>query len=76
MCTNIRGMTGTRPVWLDYPDSVFYFPWGQIRFLEVPQERGAGRSAGPSPADTARPAPVEEPDEEIDEEFLRRVRDA
>ena len=76
VCTNVRSMTGQRPVWADFADSIFYFPWGQIRFLEVPQERASGRHAPPPAAETARAAPVEEPDEEIDEDFLRRVRDA
>ena len=77
VCTNVRGKTGKRPVWADFPDSIFYFPWIQIRFLEVPQQEG-GQGPAPS-AEPGRamtlPAPAEEPELEIDEDFLRRVRD-
>ena len=77
VCTNVRTMTGQRPVWADHTDSVFYFPWSQIRFLEVPPERGGPPRAAPPPTDTGLVRPPEaEFDEEIDEEFLRRVRDA
>ena len=75
VCTNIRGMTGARPVWADHTDSIFYFPWGQMRFLEVPQDRGTRRPAD-APVDSGRSATGDESDDDIDEDFLRRVRDA
>jgi hypothetical protein len=78
MCTNVRTMTGKRPVWADQIESVFYFPWGQIRFLEVPPERG-GQPPPPPPevpgTDLALRPEADEAELEIDEEFLRRVRD-
>ena len=75
VCTNVRGTTGKRPVWADHTDSLFYFPWTQIRFLEVPPDRG-----GPTPPPDGSTAialrePADEADLEIDEDFLRRVRD-
>jgi hypothetical protein len=76
VCTNARGKTGNRPVWADHTESLFYFPWSQIRFLEVPPDRSA---PPPPPEETssaiALRAPVDEPELEIDEDFLRRVRD-
>ena len=59
-------------------DSIFYFPWTQIRFLEIPPERSARRSHRADAVrdrDRAAQPPDEDVDEEIDEEFLRRVRD-
>jgi hypothetical protein len=67
LCTNIRSLDGKKPLWLDHADSTFAFPYAAIRFVEIPT--GKIRSAEPEPA--------AEPDElEIDEDFLRRVRDA
>jgi len=79
ICTNLRSMTGKRPIWADHSDSVFYFPWGHVRFLEIPP--GAtdilpALPAGPSNGAQPMPAPAPEPELEIDEEFLRRVREA
>jgi hypothetical protein len=75
--TNVRGVTGKRPVWADHLDSIFYFPWAQIRFVEIPRGRRGERP--PSAEDPFRPATadevVEEPDQEIDEAFLKRIRD-
>ena len=74
ICTNARGTTGKRPIWADHSGSTFYFPWTQIRFLEVPPDRNAPTApvheSGVSIRDTA------EESEEIDEDFLRRVREA
>jgi hypothetical protein len=75
ICTNVRGMTGQRPVWADHTDSIFYFPWTQIRFLEIPPEKSASGRAAPSSSTTVPPLD-EDLDEELDEEFLRRVREA
>ena len=29
-------MTGKRPIWADHTDSVFYFAWAHVRFVEIP----------------------------------------
>ena len=78
VCTNLRGLTGKRPVWADDPQSLYYFPWTVVRFLEILPGTlevgslpalGAGRESAPPP-------PVEpDLDLDIDEEFLRRVRE-
>ena len=68
LCTNVRSLDGKKPVWLDHADSTFAFPYAAIRFVEIPS--GKVRGAAPEPD-------ADEPDElEIDEDFLRRVRDA
>jgi hypothetical protein len=75
VCTNVRGTTGKRPVWADDVHSIFYFPWTQIRFLEIPPDRNAPFvDEEPGTALALRPED-DEPELEIDEEFLKRVRD-
>jgi hypothetical protein len=78
VCTNLRTMNGTRPVFADDMNSVFLFPYDHIRFVEIPPGADATRSAT-TPEVAARepaPEPEEEADLEIDEDFLRRIRDA
>ena len=84
-CTNLRQMNGKRPVFVDDIGSIFFFPYLQIRFVEILP--GAASSGDFSMAvmtgdgDHDRPArpPVPEaeaePDLEIDEDFLRRIRE-
>jgi hypothetical protein len=81
-CTNLRTLNGKRPVFADDSESVFYFPWILIRFLEiapaVPEGGpsrvaiGAGVRPGHGPDGASDEA---EPDLEIDEDFLRRIRE-
>lgn len=75
ICTNVRTIDGKRPVFVDFSDSTFVFPMASVRFLEVP--------SGVTDADRARTAAAtaaanadEAEDLEIDEDFLRRVREA
>ena len=75
ICTNVRTIDGKRPVFIDYSDSTFVFPMASVRFVEIP--------TGADDADRARAAAAaaaESGDEseelEIDEDFLRRVREA
>jgi hypothetical protein len=96
VCTNLRSLSGKRPVWADDGDSTFYFPYSIIRFIEIHSgtdetlELGSGEDAeaGDRPPRPARPAAASrrpaktparkaepEPELEIDEDFLRRVRD-
>jgi hypothetical protein len=77
VCTNLRTMGGKRPVFADHIESVFFFPYVHIRFLEIPP--GAdGSTPLPEGKGGRRPEPAPEPeaDLEIDEDFLKRVRDA
>lgn len=66
ICTNVRTLDGKRPVFIDHVDSTFVFPYAQIRFVEIPS------GAAPVAAEAA----AEAEELEIDEDFLRRIRDA
>jgi hypothetical protein len=81
-CTNLRLKNGKRPVFIDDMRSIFFFPYLHIRFLEIPP--GAIRGGDPSLALTVEGDDVgapskelsePEPDLEIDEDFLRRIRE-
>jgi hypothetical protein len=87
-CTNLRQLNGKRPVFVDDMKSVFFFPYLHVRFVEIPPAALAGAdssiatiddvdAAGPH-GDGALPPPEPEPeaDLEIDEDFLRRIREA
>jgi hypothetical protein len=81
-CTNLRLKNGKRPVFVDDMRSIFFFPYLNIRFVEIPP--GAIRGGDPSLALTvdgdyldgaAAELAEPEPDLEIDEDFLRRIRE-
>ena len=81
-CTNLRQMNGKRPVFVDNIASIFFFPYLHIRFVEIPPS--AASNGDPSMAVMSGdaddhperpPAPEAEPDLEIDEDFLRRIRE-
>jgi hypothetical protein len=66
ICTNVRTLDGKRPVFIDHVDSTFVFPYVSVRFVEIP--------SGATPVAEAQAG---EPEElEIDEDFMRRIRDA
>lgn len=77
LCTNLRTMDGKRPVFIEKSEGVFFFPYLHVRFLEIPTgstglpevEAGAGsRQASETEIEP-------ETDVELDEDFLRRIRD-
>ena len=72
VCTNLRTMSKTRPTFADRTDSTFIFAYAQIRFVELP----AGAPV-PAPVEPVLAVQSVEPDLdlELDENFLRRVRD-
>jgi hypothetical protein len=72
VCTNVRTIDGKRPVFIDFSNSTFVFPMLGIRFLEILQPGSEASEGVPS----AGAAPAEPEDLEIDEDFLRRVREA
>ena len=84
VCTNLRTLDGKRPVFIDQIASTFIFPYLHIRFIEIRPERSGGREADPiigrsdQPERDAPPEAAEPPeaDLEIDEDFLRRIREA
>jgi hypothetical protein len=86
-CTNLRTMNLKRPVFIDDSASIFFFPYLHIRFVEIPAGAITGSdpgsaialSRGDANADrrppVAPPPEAPEPDLEIDEDFLRRIRE-
>ncbi len=81
-CTNLRSMNGKRPVFVDDSKSVFFFPYLHMRFLEIPPGAISGSDGAVAVSDDADDRATERPPEpepeaelEIDEEFLRRIRE-
>ncbi len=80
-CTNLRTMNGKRPVFVDDINSVFFFPYLHIRFVEILPASVANTDLPmpvPVVAETpeiAAPAEELESDLELDEDFLRRIRE-
>jgi hypothetical protein len=89
VCTNLTTTAGARPIFVDKSDSIFFFPYGFVRFVEVPPGAAGPPALGPgnvseeaapeaveSAPEPADSGPVPAADHEIDEDFLRRVREA
>jgi hypothetical protein len=72
ICTNPRTIDGKKPVFIDYSTSTFAFPMAAIRFIEVLRTGEDGERLPVVSADDR----AEPEDLEIDEDFLRRVREA
>jgi hypothetical protein len=77
VCTNLRSLDGKRPLFADDVRSTFFFPYQHIRFVEIKPTDG-GPPLLEAPTGTGAGAAPEEPeaDLEIDEDFLKRIRDA
>ena len=80
-CTNLRQKNGKRPIFVDDSRSIFFFPYLHVRFVEIPpgaldgsDPRLALTAEGPD-ADASPGFDELEPDLEIDEDFLRRIRE-
>jgi hypothetical protein len=85
VCTNVRMLDGKKPIFIDRSTSVFVFPYLNVRFIEFTPgaatdlaELSAGdlgdttdHSNGTEPEATAEP----EVELELDEDFLRRIRE-
>ena len=77
VCTNMRTQDGKRPVFIDQSDSIFVIPLAYVRFIELPGGLGPeGGEMGPGGVRAKPAAAPAEAEIEIDEEFLRRIRDA
>lgn len=77
LCTNVRTTGGLRPSFIDRSDSTFFFPYGQIRFLEIHPTADAIAASGAAAAADADAAAAEDVGElDLDEDLLRRVREA
>jgi hypothetical protein len=79
VCTNIRSLDGKKPIFIDHAQSVFVFPYLTIRFIEIPP--GAATGLPEHPAEDLAVAADDgiedesEADLELDEDFLKRIRD-
>ena len=84
VCTNVRMLDGKKPIFVDHTDSIFIFPYLNVRFVElVPGsvadkpalESGNGTAASILAGAPPEPEPEPEPELELDEDFLRRIRE-
>lgn len=84
--TNLRTLDGKRPVFVDDMTSVFVFPYHRISFIEVPRTSLVGtdleaqmpvkaKVAAAVAAGVNDAASGEDGELEIDEDFLRRIRE-
>lgn len=76
ICTNLRTIDGKRPVFIDFSDSTFVIPMAAVRFVEIPTGVADAERARAVAAAAAAETADEAEDLEIDEDFLRRVREA
>jgi hypothetical protein len=80
-CTNMRTLDGKRPVFIDDIKAVFFFPYEAVRFVEIPARSLIGTELEvqlEEPVAVTVPAEAETLDDdniEIDEDFLRRIRE-
>ena len=74
VCTNVRSVDGKKPVFIDFATSTFVFPMAMVRFVEIPRADAEAERARPGSSTAADAEDTE--DLEIDEDFLRRVREA
>jgi hypothetical protein len=83
-CTNLRSLDGKKPIFVDDSTSIFFFPYHRMSFLEVPPRSAVGTELGdlaPVPVAVSAPAagggadPEDDGDLEIDEDFLRKIRE-
>ena len=85
VCTNVRGLDGKKPVFVDHSSSVFVFPYLHVRFIEImadsatglPTSNGDGAVAltGPDANGVPDTDADADADLELDEDFLRRIRE-
>jgi hypothetical protein len=82
--TNLRTLDGKKPIFIDDTHGVFLFPYHRVSFVEIPPQSAAGTDLGdalPVPVAVGGPiqlpaeATVEDDELEIDEDFLRRIRE-
>ena len=75
VCTNLTDVAGKRPSFIDHVDSWFLIPLLHIRFVEIPKN-ALPREANEDGVERAV-VPVPDTEElEVDEDFLRRIKEA
>ncbi len=79
VCTNVRMLDGKRPLFIDKTNSVFVFPYLNIRFLEIFADAATGLTPAADDLPTTEIVSAveveEDADLELDEDFLRRIRE-
>jgi hypothetical protein len=81
VCTNVRMLDGKKPIFIDHSKSTFVFPYLNVRFIEMLPGSTAGLTdQAPGEEDgvaVESGGEVEsEAELELDEDFLRRIREA
>ena len=74
VCTNLRTLDGKRPVFVDATSSTFVIPLQHVRFIEIVPDGDAAANARKA-LEAGEPA-ADEAAEGLDEDFLRRIREA
>jgi hypothetical protein len=81
-CTNMRTLDGKRPVFIDDIKAVFFFPYEHVRFVEIPPRSLIGTELEVQVEEPVAVAAAMQATEsldddnlEIDEDFLRRIRE-
>jgi hypothetical protein len=80
VCTNVRMLDGKKPIFIDHSQSIFVFPYLNVRFIEmVPGSTDGLTADGSNGAHGVAVEPVAAPEPEVelelDEDFLRRIRE-
>lgn len=82
VCTNVRMLDGKKPLFVDRSDSVFVFPYIHIRFLEIMAAAAPGLAGASDDTAVVAAGPPTGDDDldgdadlELDEDFLRRIRE-
>jgi hypothetical protein len=75
LCTNLRMLDGKRPVFIEKGDSAFFFPYLHIRFIEIMAGSSGLPEIGEPAEATEKEELVDDADLELDEDFLRRIRE-
>ena len=79
VCTNLRMLDGKKPIFIDHTKSVFVFPYVTLRFIEITQGEATGMPGAPEEAEVVSGAVIDDAegdaDLELDEDFLRRIRE-
>ena len=80
VCTNVRMLDGKKPIFIDNSKSTFVFPYLTLRFIEMlPGSTDGLTNDGTGEQNGVATVPVEEtepePELELDEDFLRRIRE-
>ncbi|KRT62708.1 MAG: hypothetical protein XU10_C0022G0028 [Chloroflexi bacterium CSP1-4] len=74
VCSNLRATGGQRPSFIDAIDSTFVIPYQHIRFVEIAAAALGRRDGDAAGVELLESGP--EPELELDEDLLRRVREA